>query len=109
MSATAGLPSSAESTGGQATRGTPSFSIDKALALFSRFGLGLFARSLGRRGMFAAVNIDGDGVLLRRAGCAAAVGDVFFQQLRQPLDDIGMIGLDVVLLANVVGQIEELD
>src|SRR5688572_14818064 len=61
----------------------------------SRFGL-----------LRALPDLDRHGIPLRLTGRAAAVGDVFFQQLRESSDDLRMAVLQVLLLADIAGQIE---
>lgn len=54
-------------------------------------------------------NLHFNGVLLRRAGRAAAVGDVFVEEGREAFDDVGVLVVQVRFLADVVAEIEELD
>src|SRR5262245_7811196 len=68
-----------------------------------------FALCSGRSRLFAAVNIDGDGVLLRRSGRAAPLGDVFFDEASEASDDVELFSLNIFLLADVGGEVEELE
>ena len=52
---------------------------------------------------------DGGVILLRRSGRAAAVGNVFFQKLRQLRHDFRMRGACIRAFADILGQVVELD
>ena len=55
------------------------------------------------------MDVDGDGVFLRRAGGTAAVGDVFFEEFGKAVNDGRFFGLKVMLLADIGGEVEELE
>ena len=74
---------------------------------------GCLALVLFRSGLLLAragrIGFNGAGVRLRLAGGAAAVGDILFKQCGQACHDFGMLRLHVVVLAEVAGQVVELD
>ena len=54
------------------------------------------------------MDIHGDGVGLRRAGGAAALGHVPCEQAGEPPDDLRVLVLNIVLLTDVGRQVEQL-
>ena len=65
---------------------------------------------LGYRALAASLRIStGARCWAGGAGRASAVGHVFLQEPGQPLDDLGMLGLDVVPLGAIRGEVVKLD